>query len=59
MGNKVEEEEDIDAIALEAKIIAKRIKELFNERDGKTFKVFDKDTNEYRNIKYKDIVILT
>ena len=57
-GEKVEEEEDVDAIALEAKIISKRIKELFLEKDGKTFKVFDKDTNEYRNIKYKDIVIL-
>lgn len=57
-GEKVEEEEDVDAIALEAKIISKRIKELFSEKDGKTFKVFDKDTNEYRNIKYKDIVIL-
>ncbi len=57
-GEKVEEEEDVDAIALEAKIISKRIKKLFAEKDGKTFKVFDKDTNEYRNIKYKDIVIL-
>lgn len=57
-GEKVEEEEDVDAIALEAKIISKRIKELFSEKDGKTFKVFDKDTNEYRDIKYKDIVIL-
>ena len=57
-GEKVEEEEDVDAIALEAKIISKRIKELFSEKDGKIFKVFDKDTNEYRNIKYKDIVIL-
>lgn len=57
-GEKVEEEEDVDAIALEAKIISKRIKELFSEKDGKTFKVFDKETNEYRNIKYKDIVIL-
>ena len=55
---KVEEEEDVDAIALEAKIISKRIKELFSEKDGKKFKVFDKDTNEYRNLKYKDIVIL-
>ncbi len=57
-GEKFEEEEDVDAIALEAKIISKRIKKLFSEKDGKTFKVFDKDTNEYRNIKYKDIVIL-
>ena len=53
-----EEEEDIDAITLEAKIVAKRINELFETRDGKKFKVFDKDTNEYRDVRYKDIVIL-
>ena len=53
-----EEEEDIDAITLEAKIVAKRIKELFEVNDGKKFKVFDKGTNEYRDVRYKDIVIL-
>lgn len=53
-----EEEEDIDGITLEAKVVAKRIKELFEEKDGKKFKVFDKDTKEYRDVKYKDIVIL-
>ena len=53
-----EEEEDIDGITLEAKIVAKRIKELFEVKDGKRFKVFDKDTKEYREVKYKDIVIL-
>lgn len=53
-----EEEEDIDAITLEAKIVSKRIKELFEPKDGKKFKVFDKDTNEYRDVRYKDIVIL-
>ncbi len=57
-GNKKEEEEDLDAITLEAKIVAKRIHELFESKDGKKFKVFDKDINEYRDIKYKDIVIL-
>ena len=49
-----EDEEDIDAITLEAKIVAKRIKELFESKDGKKFKVFDKDTNEYRDVRYKD-----
>ena len=42
--NIEEEEEDIDGITLEAKIVAKRIKELFEIKDGKRFKVFDKDT---------------
>ncbi|SFU38939.1 DNA helicase/exodeoxyribonuclease V, subunit A [Clostridium sp. DSM 8431] len=53
-----EEEEDIGAINLEARIVAKRIKELMSEKDGKTFKVLDKATGEYRPVKYKDIVIL-
>ena len=57
-GESKEEEEDIDAIALEAKIVSRRIRELFDGNGNKQFKVFDKDTNEYRNIKYKDIVIL-
>ena len=56
--DKAEEEEDIDAIVLEAKIVSKRIKEFFSRDEGKRFKVFDKDTNEYRDVKYKDIVIL-
>lgn len=55
-----EEEEDVDAITLEARIVAKRIKELLNPdiKTGKIFKVLDKETGEYRNLKYKDIVIL-
>lgn len=54
-----EEEEDIDDITLEARIVSKRIKELVNIEDGqKPFKVFDKDIGEYRNLKFKDIVIL-
>ena len=52
------EEEEVDAINLEAKIVSKRIKEFFEEKNGKKFKVFDKDTKEYRDVKYKDIVIL-
>ena len=57
-GKSKEEEEDIDAISLEAKIVAKRIHELMNEKNGKKFRVFDKDSNEYRDVKFKDIVIL-
>ncbi|WP_300381474.1 helicase-exonuclease AddAB subunit AddA [Clostridium sp.] len=54
-----EEEEDIDDIALEARIVSKRIKELINiDEEKKSFKIFDKDLGEYRNIKFKDIVIL-
>lgn len=55
-----EEEEDVDAISLEARIVARRIKELLNPdfKTGKIFKVLDKETGEYRPLKYKDIVIL-
>ncbi len=55
-----EEEEDVDAITLEARIVAKRIKELMNPdlNTGKIYKVLDKETGEYRQLKYKDVVIL-
>lgn len=56
----IEEEEDVDAIVLEARIVARRIKELLNPdfKTGKIFKVVDKETGEYRPLKYKDIVVL-
>ncbi len=48
-----------DSIISEARIVAKRINELFNEnKDGKTFMVFDKKEKEYRQVKFKDIVVL-
>jgi ATP-dependent helicase/nuclease subunit A len=53
-----EDEEDIGAINLEARIVASRIKELIAGKDGKVFMVQDKITEEYRKIAYKDIVIL-
>lgn len=53
-----EEEEDLDSIQLEARIIGKKINELMNPGDGSHYMVFDKDLGKYRKIKYKDIVIL-
>lgn len=53
-----EEEEDLDSIQLEARIVGKKIKELMSPDDGRTYMVFDKDLGKYRRIKYKDIVIL-
>jgi ATP-dependent helicase/nuclease subunit A len=53
-----EAEEDIGAINLEARIVARRIKELVHGNDGKVFMVQDKATGEYRRVTYKDIVIL-
>ena len=54
----LDDEEDIGAINLEARIVANRIKELLSGKDGKVFKVLDKVTGEYREVTYKDIVIL-
>ncbi|SMC21303.1 DNA helicase/exodeoxyribonuclease V, subunit A [Clostridium acidisoli DSM 12555] len=53
-----EDEEDIDNIRLEGRMLGKKVKELVDNPYEKPFVVFDKDTKEYRNIKYKDIVIL-
>jgi ATP-dependent helicase/nuclease subunit A len=55
-----QEEEDIDSIGLEARIVSRRIKELLNPdpKTGKRYKVVDKETGDYRPLKYKDIVIL-
>lgn len=52
------ENEEIEGVNLEGKIVAKRIKELMTTTGNNIFKVLDKETGEYRTIKYKDIVIL-
>ncbi|MBX7291545.1 helicase-exonuclease AddAB subunit AddA [Clostridium chauvoei] len=56
--NSSEEEEELDGITLEARIVAKRINDLINPKNGEVYKVIDKSTGEYRPLKYKDIVIL-
>ena len=53
-----EEQEEIEGVNLEGRIVAQRIKELISGNGDKTFKVLDKETGEYRPVKYKDIVIL-
>ncbi|WP_258879731.1 helicase-exonuclease AddAB subunit AddA [Clostridium estertheticum] len=57
------EDETPTNIELEARIVAKRIKELMAHIDDQgneteAFKVYDKNIKEYRNVDYKDIVIL-
>ena len=47
-------EERIEDIQVEAKFVANKIKELVDKK----FQVFDKKINGFRNIQYKDIVIL-
>ncbi len=52
------DDEEIDSVNLEGRIVARKIKELMSTKDGKVFNVLDKETGEYRPVKYKDIVIL-
>ena len=49
-----ETEERIEDIELEARFVANRIKKLIDEK----FQVWDRKKNKYRDITYKDIVIL-
>lgn len=51
-----EEEENLDSIQYEARIVAKRINNLIHGE--KPYLVWDKNLNKYRKIRYKDIVIL-
>ena len=52
-GEEVEQER-IEDIELEARFVANRIKRLIDEK----FQVWDRKKNTYRNIEYKDIVVL-
>lgn len=52
-------EENIDNIQLEARMVGKIIKDLMSENEeGKIKMVYDKKIDDYRPIKFKDIVIL-
>ena len=52
--NNIENEERLENTELEAKFVAKRIKELINNK----FQVYDLKKQKFRDINYKDIVIL-
>lgn len=56
--SKSSEEETPTNIQLEARIVAKRIKELMLPDGSEAFKIYDKNIKEYRKVDYKDIVIL-
>lgn len=61
--DKLEEDENeeglLNAISVEARLVASKINELVNPSlDQYNFKVYDKEINNYRSIMYKDIVIL-
>lgn len=51
-----EDSEPLTNIQIEARAVGNRIKELTNIESD--FKVFDKNTKNYRNVEYKDVVIL-
>lgn len=54
-----EDEEVLDSIQCEARIVVKRIKELIKvDENGRCFNVYDKKCKAYRKADYKDIVIL-
>ena len=56
---KLDEDEILDNLQQEARMVANRIVELLQpDENGKKFSVLDKKTNEYRDIQFKDIVIL-
>jgi ATP-dependent helicase/nuclease subunit A len=56
--SKDQEDESPTNIQLEARIVAKRIKELMERNNQEAFKVYDKNIKAYRFVEYKDIVIL-
>lgn len=51
------DEDDLNAVQLEARMVSRRIKELVSVQPEK-FEVYDKNIKGYRSIDYKDIVIL-
>ena len=53
-GELEEETERVEDVELEARFVANKIKKLLDEK----FQVWDKKENKYRDIQYKDIVIL-
>ena len=54
-----DEEEILDNLQQEARMVANRIIELLQPNEnGKKYSVLDKKTNRYRDIEFKDIVIL-
>lgn len=54
-----EEEEILDNIQKEARMVANRIIELFQpDAEGKKFVIFDKKLGDYREVRFNDIVIL-
>jgi helicase-exonuclease AddAB, AddA subunit, Firmicutes type len=57
--DSTEEDEILDNIQQEARMVANRIIELFqSDSDGKKFAVYDRKLGGYRDVRFSDIVIL-
>ncbi|RNC29813.1 MAG: ATP-dependent helicase/nuclease subunit A [Candidatus Dichloromethanomonas elyunquensis] len=55
----LEDEEILDSIQCEARVVARRIQELMRkDEEGRAYAVYDKNRQEYRHLAYKDIVVL-
>lgn len=54
-----QEQEEIDNIQLEARMLGKIIKDIMKpDENGQMMKIYDKRIDNYRNVDFKDIVIL-
>ena len=54
----LDDEENVDNIQLEARMVGKIINDLVKDGEDNSFMVQDKSTKEYRKVQYRDIVIL-
>ncbi|WP_346889998.1 helicase-exonuclease AddAB subunit AddA [Clostridium sp. UBA1056] len=52
------DKEELDSMQLEARFVARRIRELMDLEGENSLKVYDKNLDDYRRATYKDIVIL-
>lgn len=51
-------EENLDDVQVEARLIARRIEELVNHKNDECRNIYDRNINSYRPVMYKDIVVL-
>lgn len=52
------DKEELDSMQIEARFVAKRIRELMDLKGENSLKVYDKNLDDYRRATYKDIVII-
>jgi ATP-dependent helicase/nuclease subunit A len=52
------DKEELDSMQIEARFVAKRIRELMELEGESSLRVYDKNLDDYRRATYKDIVIL-